>query len=169
MYGTNTNTFELMNPAFAQMHGYSVEELIGKPIESIFAQNGKECLEYISQNAAEQTHYTFESLHVRRDGSSFPVAIDITALKGDNDAITYCIANVRDITSKNKADELLKLKTYAMDTMRESVYLLDENSRFGYVNNETCRSLGYSREELLTMCIGDIDPDWPMARTLGTY
>lgn len=164
MYSTNTNTFELMNPAFAYMHGYSVEELTGHPIESVFTQHGKEYLEYISQNVGEQTHYTFESLHMRKDGSSFPVAIDITAITDEKNAIEYCIANVRDITSQKKADELLKLKTYAMDSMRESVYLVDENARFGYVNDETCRSLGYCREELLTMTIGDISLDWPNER-----
>lgn len=164
MYGKNANTFELMNPAFAYMHGYSVEELTGLPIESVFTQHGKEYLGYISQNVGEQTHYTFESLHVKRDGSFFSVAIDVTSVKNENGEIEYCIANVRDITSQKQANELLKLTKYAMDTMRESVYLVDENARFGYVNDETCHSLGYSREELLTMSIGDISLDWPNER-----
>ena len=43
---------------------------------------------------------------------------------------------------------------------------MGSDARFTYVNDAACRSLGYAREELLTMTVHDIDPDfssevWP--------
>jgi len=48
----------------------------------------------------------------------------------------------------------------------ESAYLVDEQGRFCYVNDEACRVSGYSREELLSLRISDLDQDlsiqdWP--------
>ena len=48
----------------------------------------------------------------------------------------------------------------------ESVYLVDEQGRFCYVNDEACGVSGYSREELLSLRISDLDQDlsiqdWP--------
>jgi PAS domain S-box-containing protein len=53
-----------------------------------------------------------------------------------------------------------------LDTVHEAAYLLDKNARFFYVNQEACRSTGYSREELLKLAVSDIDPEfdceqWP--------
>jgi PAS domain S-box-containing protein len=37
---------------------------------------------------------------------------------------------------------------------------LDQSGRFLYVNDMGCRSLGYSREELLSMTVHDVDPSY---------
>jgi PAS domain S-box-containing protein len=41
----------------------------------------------------------------------------------------------------------------------DAVFLMNAQGRFIYVNEQACRSLGYSRLELLTMSPLDIDPD----------
>ncbi|HEX5394600.1 MAG TPA: PAS domain S-box protein [Rhodocyclaceae bacterium] len=62
------------------------------------------------------------------------------------------------------ANEKLKLSSYALSQVREAVFLLDETAHMRYVNQEACRSLGYSEEELLQMNVVDLDPDWPHER-----
>ncbi|MFM0172405.1 PAS domain-containing sensor histidine kinase [Paraburkholderia sediminicola] len=61
-------------------------------------------------------------------------------------------------------DELLNLKSFALNRVREAAYLIDENGRFVYVNEEACRTLRYSDTELLQMTVPDIDPDWSAER-----
>jgi PAS domain S-box-containing protein len=61
-------------------------------------------------------------------------------------------------------DELLRLKSFALDRVREAVYLIDRNARFIYVNEEACRSLGYEGDELRRMTVMDIDPAWGFER-----
>ncbi len=56
--------------------------------------------------------------------------------------------------------ELLWLKDLALSQVHEAAFLIDERGRFVYVNEESCRSLGYEVDELLTMTVSDIDPGW---------
>jgi PAS domain S-box-containing protein len=164
MCGAETMTLDLMNPAFARMHGFEVEELLRQPIESIFAPEYRDNLQCILHTVHQQSHYAFESVHIRKDGSRFPVAIDITAVKDDQENVLYRIANVRDITAHKEAEENLRLKEFALDHIQEAVFLIDQHGRFQYVNERACRVLGYSREEMIELGVSDVDPEWPRER-----
>ena len=43
-------------------------------------------------------------------------------------------------------------------------FLIDENARFHFVNEESCRALGYTHAELPGLSVPDVDPDFPMER-----
>ncbi|NIT03391.1 PAS domain S-box protein, partial [Candidatus Saccharibacteria bacterium] len=43
----------------------------------------------------------------------------------------------------------------------DPIFWVQSDARFVYVNEAACNSLGYSREELLSMTVYDIDPDFP--------
>lgn len=60
----------------------------------------------------------------------------------------------------------LRLSQFAMDHALDAIAWIGPDARFLYVNEAACRSLGYSREELLAMTVHDIDPNfgpevWP--------
>ena len=57
-------------------------------------------------------------------------------------------------------DELLHLTSFVLNRVREAAYLLDKTGHLVYVNEEACRTLGYSNTELLQMSVADIDPEW---------
>lgn len=59
------------------------------------------------------------------------------------------------------AEQRLELLGFALDSVHEAAFLMDSSSRFHYVNQEACRSLGYMRDELLGMAIPNIDLDYP--------
>ena len=56
-------------------------------------------------------------------------------------------------------DELYALFKGVVDEASVEFYLIGQDGRFGYVNEAAASSLGYSRSELLTMGLSDIDPD----------
>lgn len=62
----------------------------------------------------------------------------------------------RDITERRRAEQHLELMNFALNQVHEEAYLIDENGSFLYVNDESCRALGYSREELMGMKVPDI-------------
>jgi PAS domain S-box-containing protein len=66
-----------------------------------------------------------------------------------------------DITERKQAQQRMELLERAIDFSADTVFLIDAQLRFRYVNATACRSLGYSREELLAMGPCDIDPDMP--------
>lgn len=54
----------------------------------------------------------------------------------------------------------LKIPSYLLNMIMRSadfVYVVDSGSKFQAVNNAICRSLGYSHQEMLGMCVSDID------------
>jgi len=64
-----------------------------------------------------------------------------------------------DITERKHTQQQMELLDRAISLSSDAIYLIDEQLRFNYVNAAACRSLGYSRDELLTMGPPDIDPD----------
>lgn len=68
---------------------------------------------------------------------------------------------LKEIGERRQAERRLELLNFALDHMHDGVYLCDEDAGFSYVNQESCRALGYSCDELLGMKVFDIDPDFP--------
>ena len=98
---------ETMNPAFARMHGYTVEELAGRPVLDVFAPPVRGDLPAHIQAANEKSHHAFESEHIRKDGATFPVLVDITTVKDQDGTLLYRIVNVQDITRRRQAEQAL--------------------------------------------------------------
>ncbi len=67
---------------------------------------------------------------------------------------------VHDVTARKRTQHELALTRFALDHVREAAYLMDEQGRFVYVNDESCQALGYSRDELVGMGVPDIDPNF---------
>ncbi len=66
-----------------------------------------------------------------------------------------------EIAERERAEKALRLTQFAVDHASESVFWLTPDARAIEVNEGACRSLGYSREELLSMTVHDWDPDYP--------
>jgi PAS domain S-box-containing protein len=61
------------------------------------------------------------------------------------------------------SEEKLKLLEFSIDNISDAVYWVTLDGRFWNVNAAACKMLGYSREELLTMSVHDIDPTYDPA------
>jgi PAS domain S-box-containing protein len=65
---------------------------------------------------------------------------------------------------KDENNRELALLSFALNLVHEAIFLIDENARFQYANDESCRILGYTRGELLDMHVQDVNPNFPMER-----
>lgn len=68
---------------------------------------------------------------------------------------------VLDITERKKMEQWRRLTQFAVDRAGDAAYWMDASGRLLYVNEQACRVLGYTREELLGMSIHDINPNFP--------
>jgi PAS domain S-box-containing protein len=69
-----------------------------------------------------------------------------------------------EVITFTQAEKEISLLNFALNNVREAAFLIDEKARFHFVNEESCRILGYSRDELLTLSVPDVDPDFPHTR-----
>ncbi|HTY20458.1 MAG TPA: PocR ligand-binding domain-containing protein, partial [Geobacteraceae bacterium] len=71
-----------------------------------------------------------------------------------------------EITERKQAEEALHLSQFCIDKAGIGIYQSDENGTIFSVNEHACNSLGYSREELCSLSIFDIDPEITQERML---
>jgi PAS domain S-box-containing protein len=96
---------QLANPAFARMHGYSADEMIGMPMSATFAP------EYVSKvpNMVDivnaQDHLMYESVHVRKDQTRFACLTDVTLARDPQGLPLYRFGYFQDISSQKRAEE----------------------------------------------------------------
>ena len=62
--------------------------------------------------------------------------------------------------ARKRVENAWKLTRLAIDNAADRIFWIKRDGRFFYVNDSACRSLGYSREELLTLSVPDIVPDF---------
>ncbi len=101
-------TIESVNPAFASMHAWTVDELRGKAIADLSAS--QDAGDFLARHAAlrEQGHQIWEAEHLRRNGMAFPALIDATAVRdADGSVICYAV-NVQDLTERRRAEEQIR-------------------------------------------------------------
>jgi diguanylate cyclase (GGDEF)-like protein/PAS domain S-box-containing protein len=103
-----TDILEAVNPAFASMHGYTVEELVGKSAAGTIAPEWREKIADITRITDERGHQIYESVHVRKNGTRFPVLTDVTAFKDREGRTLYRAANIQDITDRKRAQTELQ-------------------------------------------------------------
>jgi PAS domain S-box-containing protein len=59
-----------------------------------------------------------------------------------------------------ESEERLRFTQYAIDKTIVQAFWMTEDGRIFYVNDAACRALGYSSEELTSMSVPDIDPNY---------
>lgn len=97
------------NPAEARMHGYQVEELIGRNVR-IYAPS--ERWNKIALKDMKEIKKTVkrESVNIRKDGSRFPVQLLSDAVIDSSGHIVGIVTNCEDITERKRLEEeLLKV------------------------------------------------------------
>jgi PAS domain S-box-containing protein len=103
----DTDRLLAVNQAFATMHGYTIDELIGRPLLETLAPEARDTFAPDSTpNAVE--HREYESMHVRKDGSRFICLTEISTFRNELGRVVYRAANFQDITQRKRYEAELK-------------------------------------------------------------
>jgi PAS domain S-box-containing protein len=149
----------IANRAFLNYRGLKREELLGRRIAEvlspgIFESTVKEKVDECFQGKIVQFEMRYRYTELgERDLfiSYFPVEG-----AGGVDRVA-CV--LQDITDRKQAEHSLKLFRTLIDQSNDAVEVVDpETLRFLDVNEKACQDLGYTREELLSLTVYDIDP-----------
>ncbi len=125
----DSRMIEFMNPVFAHIHGYQPEELHDKTIAALCAPESADKIDKMLVAADRYGHHVMESVHARKDGTPFPVMIDITAVKNNREELQYYIINLQDITQRKKQEDKIVRMLQNEQTMNEELRSSEEEVR----------------------------------------
>lgn len=149
-----------VNEASLASYGYTYEEFLKLNIRNLRAE-GSITSELLEKCYKEGISY--ETVHYRRDKSTFPVEISAKgAVIGDKRVI---VSIIRDITERKQTEDALreseeKFRSLFNNAM-DAIFFYETNSdfkdeKFIEVNDVACKCLGYTREELQNMSFDDL-------------
>ncbi len=102
----------------------------------------------------------FEWVHKNAQGREVPCEIRLVGLPSAG-RILVC-GSIVDISERRSAEEQLHLTQFMVDSAGDAIFWMHDDARFLNVNEQACRTLGYSRDELLSMSVLDIAVEMTM-------
>ncbi len=103
-----TNKIIAVNAAFARLCGKSKNEIEGYPVLSVYDESVQEKVKSIINSFDKNSSAQYEALMKRKDGSVFPVQMDVVSVSGESGEIIYRVATMQDISARKEAEENLR-------------------------------------------------------------
>jgi PAS domain S-box-containing protein len=133
-------------------YGWPKHELLGRHAREMRTPEAAAGFDEVAQLARRPGAGTFETIHRRRDGTSFPVEISSTPVEFEGHV--QWISILRDITDRKKAEAELRAseERYRLiaDNTSDVIWLYDTGREgFIYVSNASRSVFGYDPSELL--------------------
>jgi PAS domain S-box-containing protein len=152
--------FGAVNEAFARLHGYaSPDELEGRPVVDVFPPERRgEPLEKIVI-ANERGHCRWESEHIRKDGSVFPVVIDLSTVRDEEGNLLYRAAYVQDITEEKEAEAARSRLASLVQSSDDAIVTQALDDTVLDWNQGAERVFAYTAEEVVGRSIVTIVPE----------
>ena len=166
LVGAKDGIIRYTNPKFEEMFGYGEGEMLGRHVSMVNAPTDKdpeETAREIMEDLARSGEWHGEIENIRKDGTAFWCYANVSV--SDHPDYGKVLVSVHaDITERKRAEEALRLTQYSIDHAAETIFRINEQGRFLYVNDIACEELEYSREELESMSVFDIDPNFAETR-----
>lgn len=159
-------TIALVNSLVEEVFALTRDKLIGQSVERLLPE--------LLRGVHKGRHNAFthdptswvmgegrELYGLRSTGERFPVQVGLSPIKTpDGD---YALATIADMTASKAARRELRRSLFATENSSEAIYWVRKDGSFSYVNHAASKMLGRTQEELLSMRVSDIDPDYPPA------
>ncbi|QEM68999.1 PAS domain S-box protein [Geobacter sp. FeAm09] len=136
-------------------HGYTREELIGKPLFSLLTPEGvaevtrkqAERMQMDAQGTASGV-LRYEVQMLCKDGGHIWVEVDVTPYRDENDAIIGYVGVTRDISGRREAENAIRKLSTIVEQSPVSIVITDREGTIEYVNPSFCHQTGYGPDEV---------------------
>ncbi len=149
IFGITKETFEATHEAFMNSVHPNDQELVTKSVDAALYK---------------RSPYDIEHRIVLPDGQKRVVHGKAMVTYSEEGLPIRMLGTVLNITEQKLAEQKLRLTQFAIDRAVSCAFWMGPDAKFIYVNNVACKKLGYTREELLSMSVHDIGPDFPAER-----
>ncbi len=165
------------NQAACSNLGYSLDEFTAKNVLDFDPLYPRDEFEEGWRRLCEQKSLNLAGKNTRRDGTVFPYQATVSLIEGSNDSLASLF--VYDDTERSKKEEQALFRNFIFEKAAVGIYKLDAAGKIVDVNEEACKMLGYTRNELCGMMLEKIDSsldattyhdehDWEEALKAGT-
>ncbi len=128
-----------VNPAFESTTGYSLQDVLERPVDFFQSTAGKAKSKDYLDGAKRGADWLGELEMTRRDGSSYPVEMTFSPIHGNNGEFIGAVAFQRDISSRKKIHDAFQAeKNFVrsiINSLNASIYTLDGNLRLTHLND----------------------------------
>lgn len=138
--------------------GYTREELLSLSVDDIEDKLLPENMESLWREMEPGAPLEIEGVHRRKDGSTFPVEVHVGLLEWGGRRLMFALA--RDVTKRKESEKALRESEerfrQLFENSADAFFVHDQRGRLLDCNDEACRALGYTREELLSRSVADV-------------
>ena len=155
MFRTRLDGSEIIdvNRSFLDLTGLTRQEMIGSPSAMHWAvPHDREEMMGILARDGRVTNYECSLVNARGEARSTLVSLRLFSDQG------ILEGSLIDITERKQAEEWLEVLRHSIDAAVDGAYWVKHDGSFFYANESAGRSLGYTREELLGLRVGDVNP-----------
>jgi two-component system cell cycle sensor histidine kinase/response regulator CckA len=146
----NTGRFLDVNEQACRDHGYTRDEYLALTVPEIDPLMTMEKWWALKEGVRAVGSRVIESQHRRKDGSIFPVEINLTYIRLDRD---YLLAVIRDISERERAQHALveshSLLRAVVEGTSDAVFVKDLDGRYLMINTAGARLLGKTVDEVV--------------------
>jgi diguanylate cyclase (GGDEF)-like protein/PAS domain S-box-containing protein len=155
----SSGQFVFVNNKACTSLGYTQKELLTLHVTDINPDiPEKEWKEFL-RSTQKKEHDLFETRHKKKDGSEFPVEVNLTYLGYASHG--YMLGFVRDISERKEQEQQIQKQNLEYKTLLESTlegyWVVDSKGCIIEVNSAYCKMSGYTESELLGMHISDLE------------
>lgn len=143
-----------VNDAACKLSGYPREKLLSMHIRDLEASETPEETAHHLQQVIASGSDRFETRHRCQDGHIIDVEISANFVASDGGRF-FCF--LRDISARKRAEEDIRLKALLLDSVNDSVFLVDQQGNICYTNETAWRTRGYTQQEMLGLNLTILD------------
>jgi PAS domain S-box-containing protein len=143
---------QFVNHAWAQMHGYAKEELIGKHLSVFHTEDQlKNDVTPFNEKVLKTGSNQGEVGHVKRDGTIFPTLMTTALIGDENGGASGFVGTAKDTTEQRNAEEALrkseeKLRA-VVSSSPDAISVFDLNGVVVDLNEAAMRLHGFAKKE----------------------
>ena len=115
------------NEAFARMHGYTTDEMIGNHLSILFKEDEQEIVQDLLTNLKEKGKLVgVEQWHIKKDGTSFPLLVTSTIIDDKQFHQPFIAGTMIDITKMKEDEQKIIQNAEEVKQMNEKLNIAHE-------------------------------------------
>ncbi|MEW6616410.1 MAG: PAS domain S-box protein [Thermodesulfobacteriota bacterium] len=136
-----------LNKAFAEMHGYAADEMVGMKTTELVEKEGRDKYKFGMSQVMELGSWTGEIRHTRKDKTSFPVYMSVTLLKDGEGKFMGILGIARDISKQKMMEDEMRIRDNAIASSINAIAFSSLDGYVTYANDSYLKMWGYDDEK----------------------